>query len=355
MSDNRERRAGVRPESARFTGAPNGLLGMAADLAILFSSFEILASDPTNLSVRQSVVRRAQDLAAQLQMAWTRLKSLEYALNTSIQRDVVRANYHLHDIACYNEQIRETRSAGGSTESWESQRARCLDALECCLHVASVTNPDGSLNISVGGVTLVAGPENPDCLATYPDARANLRIQSQNSGQPLPLAGGSIASKIAARDGRLAELQNGLDTFAAQLTRCVNSIFQAGCDLNGETGRAFFIGGSAADIAVNGAVAEDPLLLQTGGIAPRDGHRGVARALAQLGRDQFLGLGEQGSHDADTIEIVNNTFGPAREDVGKRTPPRRPRGEKASFARYQQACASTFKMMSALERMAPMN
>lgn len=360
----RERRACRRQnskashEQVHFSDAPNGLLGMAADLANLFGSFEILAGDPSNFSLRQSVIRNAQNIARQFRQAHARLNGVEYGLNTSIQRDVVRANYHLHDIAAFNDQIVDTIAVGGDAAAWCDQRAKCLDALSCCVNLTVTPQPDGSLNVGIGGITMVAGREKPDCLATYPDARGNLRIQSQNTGTQLKLICGSIARKIEARDGRLAELQSGLHALATQLIGHVNSIYNAGYG----TGDGFFVGKDAADIGLNATLAGNPAQLQTAGGTAENGSRMVAQALARLGVGKFFNQPESSPKNPavpaeleDALSIVNDTFNVSRETSQREALDSTLDGETASFMRYQQACASSAKMISTLEKMAPMN
>ncbi len=355
--------AGASREKTHFSEAPNGLLGMAADLSNLFSSLEILAGDSANLTLRRSVVRGAQGIAGQFNQASARLKGVEYGLNTSIQKDVVRSNYHLHDIASFNEQIVDTLAAGGTAEPWTSQRARCLDALACCVEFKATDEPDGSIAISIGGVTMVAGGQAPDCLATYPDPRGNLSLQAQNAVAPLQPASGTIAKKIAVRDGRLADLQTGLDSLASQLIARINSIYRTGCDINGATGRDFFTGCNAGDIRVNSTIVNDPSQLQTGGAAEESGTRMVALALAKLGSRQYLDLDHDSFQQSHThgmseleaaLAVVNDSFNTGRRGSQQEALDAALDGETAGFMRYQQACASSARVITTLEQMTPM-
>ena len=95
-----------------FSAAPNGLTGLDADLSNLFSSFETLYRDPDNFPLRRGIVRSAQDVAAKFNRASSRLNCLRNDLNASIQKDVVRANQNLNDIAGLNQQIIEARASG---------------------------------------------------------------------------------------------------------------------------------------------------------------------------------------------------------------------------------------------------
>jgi flagellar hook-associated protein 1 FlgK len=118
-------------------------------------------------------------------------------------------------------------------------------------------------------------------------------ITAQTAGATLNLTGGSIAGAMTIRDGPLATLFNNVNNLASQLITQVNSIYSAGYDLNGNTGQPFFTGATAADIAVNGVVANDPSKFQAAGAPGAPGDNSVALALAQLGNRSSVALGGQ--------------------------------------------------------------
>ncbi|MBM3849737.1 MAG: hypothetical protein FJ396_06035, partial [Verrucomicrobia bacterium] len=101
-----------------------------------------------------------------------------------------------------------------------------------------------------------------------------------------------------ARDGALKVLRDGIDELAAALIDEVNAIHTTGLALDGTTGRAFFLGSSAADIRVNQVLLDDPTTLQAAGAPPVGGSfaRGdnrTALALSKLGNEAIADLGGQ--------------------------------------------------------------
>jgi flagellar hook-associated protein 1 FlgK len=344
----------------RFSDSPNGLNGLAADLSNLFDSFQTLAGDPANLPLRRSVVRSAQEVAAQFNRASSRLNALKFDLNASIQKDVLRANQGLNDIAGLNRRIMEAQAAVRAAGLLTGQREQHLEALSGCVNITVAPRPDAGVNVSIDGVTMVSGAETSDNLATYPDKNGNLRIQAPNTGMRLKLAGGSIAGKIAARDGGLADLQNGLDTLASQLIARVNSIYNSGCDLDGGTGRDFFTGGDASDIGVNNIVADDPSQLRAGA---------AALALAKLGGRNVSDLGNQtfSQSYAQTVSELDNTLSSVNDDLSSSQAVTQmlanERGAahglslndaRAELTRYEQASAISAGMITTLDEMFPM-
>jgi flagellar hook-associated protein 1 FlgK len=355
-------------EPVSFSAAPNGLEGMVASLAGLFDSFQNLASDPANFGRRRAVVRSAQKVAAQFNQAASRLTGLENDLNASIQKDAILANRNLADIAGLNWLIMEALASGGTSGLLAGRRAQSLETLSGCVSIDAAPATDGSVKVDIGGVTMVRGAATPDSLATHPDQNGNLRVRAQNAGTPLTVDGGSIAGKIAARDGGLAGLQRGLNLLAAQLITLVNTIYNSGHDLDGGTGRNFFTGACASDIGVNAAVADDPSRLQAAAAPGAHGNNTVAQSLAKLGSRNVSDLGNQTFVEsyAQTVSKLGHTLSGINDDlmssqvVTQMLANERGQAhdvslddEKADLRRYRQAYAVSVKMMTALNEMTP--
>jgi flagellar hook-associated protein 1 FlgK len=229
-----------------------------------------------------------------------------------------------------------------------------LEGLSCFVNIVVTRRADGGVNVSIGGVAMVSGAKTPDNLATFPDKNENLRIQAQNTGKRLKLTGGSIAGKITARDGGLADLQSGLDKLASQMIARFNSIYSSGCDSNGRTGRDFFTGTDASDIAVNSIFFNDPLLLQADGAAGANGNNTAAPALETSGYAQTVSnlgstlskVGEDlGNSHAVTQMLANERESGHGVLIGE---------ESTDLRRYEQACTASTKMHSKLNKMPPM-
>jgi flagellar hook-associated protein 1 FlgK len=343
-------------EIIRFSAAPNSLNGLDADLSNLFGSFETLYRDPANLPLRRGIVRSAQEVAAKFNRASSRLKGLRNDLNAAIQRDVVRANQNLNDIAVLNQQIIEARASGGRAGTLAEQREQCLETLSGCVNIIATPRADGGVNVSIGGVAMVRGAKTPDSLATYPDGNGNLRLQAQNAGTRLKPSGGGIAGKITARDGGLADLQSGLNSLASQLITRFNSIYSSGCDLNGGTGRDFFTGTDASDIGVNSTVANDPSQLQAGGAAGANGNDAAAPAPETFGQSYAQTVSSLGgalskvSDDLSSSQAVTQMLANERESAHGVSID----DESDCLQRYQQACAASVQMHATLNEMLPM-
>jgi len=303
--------------STSSSPTPDSANGLAADLSNLFASFQSLSTDPSNLSLRQTAVQSAQEVAAQFNQVSSQLSTVQAGLNTSVQNDVAKGNQDLSAIASLNNQIAAAQAAGGSADQLVDQREQTLENLAGLANFSTTTASNGTVNVSIGGVTMVSGQHVTDNLQTYQDANGNLQVQAQNAGTPITLTGGSIEGKITARDGALAGLQSGLNTLASQLITQVNTIYSAGYDLHGNTGQALFTGLDASTIGVSGAVASDPSQFQAAGAAGAAGDNTVALALAQLGNQHIAGLNNQtfSQNYSQTVSDLGNSIATVNDSL----------------------------------------
>ena len=276
--------------SSSSASSPNGL---TADLSGLFSALQTLSTDPGNISDRQAVVQKAQQLTEQFNQVSSGLATVSSNLNSSIQNGVTASNQDLTEIAALNQQIIEAQNTGGTANDLVDEREQTIENLAGYVNLTTSAQSNGAVNVSIGGVTMVSDGTTPDSLQTYTNAGGQLMVQAQNAGTPLTLSGGSIEGAITTRDGALATLKSSLDTLASQLITQVNTVYAGGYDLNGNSGQDFFTGSDAASIGVNSALANDPSSFQASGAAGAAGDNTVVLALANLGSQSLAGLNNQ--------------------------------------------------------------
>jgi flagellar hook-associated protein 1 FlgK len=281
--------------------------GLSDQLNNLFNSFQSVATSPTSIPDREDLVNSAQTLASGFNQASTQLSSLNSSLNTSITNNVTSANQLLSQIADLNSQIAKATINGGSANDLNDTRQQDLDNLANLVNIQTTTNPNGTVDVSVGGSQLISGTQSVDTLQAYDPGNGQLLVRTATGGTPLTLTGGAIQGTIDARDGALQTLRSGLDTLASSLATQVNGIYSSGYDLNGGTGQPLFTGTDAGSIAVNSALQIDPSLVQAAGVSGATGDNSVALQLAQLGSQSVAGLGNQTFSSAFASQV--GTFG----------------------------------------------
>jgi flagellar hook-associated protein 1 FlgK len=240
-----------------------------------------------------TVVQAAQEVTNQFNQVSANLSQVRGNLNTSIQNGVASCNQDLNEIAALNQQIVQAEAGGGTANDLVDKREQTIENLAGLVNISTTAQSDGSVNISIGGVSMVAGSSAVNGLQTYDAGGGQLLIQDKNSATSLSVTGGSIAGNITARDGALSTLQTSLDTLASQLATQVNNIYSAGYDSSGGTGQLFFTGNDAASIGVNSALVSDPSQFQDSSTAGAGGDTKIALALANLSTQTIAALGNQ--------------------------------------------------------------
>jgi flagellar hook-associated protein 1 FlgK len=288
--------------------------GLSAMLSNLFNSF---SSMTTGSGDAATVVQAAQEVTNQFNQVSANLSQVRSNLNTSIQNGVASCNQDLNEIATLNQQIVQAEAGGGTANDLVDTRQQTIENLAGMVNISTSAQSNGSVNISIGGVSMVAGGSAVNGLQTYDAGGGQLLIQDENSATPLSVTGGSIAGNITARDGALSTLQTSLDTLASQLVTQVNNIYSAGYDSSGGTGQLFFTGNSAASIGVNSALVSDPSQFQASSTAGAGGDTQIALALANLATQTVPALGNQSLSQsyAQTVANLGNAIDTATDQL----------------------------------------
>jgi flagellar hook-associated protein 1 FlgK len=134
------------------------------------------------------------------------------------------------------------------------QRDRHLDALSKLAGITTTAQPNGMVDVAIGGRALVAGNATNAVAAVAPNPGAFRQVVWAADNAPVTLASGELAGALALRDTDLPSRQATLDTLAAALIQQVNTLHQAGTDLTGAAGLPLFTGTDSATIALNPAL-----------------------------------------------------------------------------------------------------
>jgi len=280
---------------------PNGE-GIQKMLSQFWSQWDTVANEPTNTGAREALVTSAQQLAAALNQASNGLTNLQSQTLNELQSTVTQANNLLSQVAQLNQQIATAVAGNGDVNSLLDQQRQNLDQLSQLIGTTYVTNANGSVNVYLSGLELVQGnstlpqtPPPPPLTVQVTGTGASLSTQVLYQATPtatpvaVPPLGGKAAG-LQAAIGHLDNYQSSINNVAVTLASTVNSQQAAGYYWAGPPGSApsatgsnayqgnqdtlgnpltiFGVGGSAsvagltaANIAVNSEVVQDPYYL----------------------------------------------------------------------------------------------
>jgi flagellar hook-associated protein 1 FlgK len=293
--------------------------GLSSQLNSFFSAFSALASS-NSYTNQQAAVTAAQSLATTFNNLGTQFGQVNTALNQSLTQDVSSANQLLTNIASLNQEISNSESSGNPNDLLDA-REQDLENLSQLTNITTSTGTGGTVNVTIGGQTLVSGDTVSDTLQTYDPGNGNLLVQTASGGVNLTLTGGSMQGTIDARDGTLATLQNSVNTLASTVITQVNNVQNSGYNSTGGTGNTFFTGTNAATMAVNSALTGNPALIQISASATAGDDTSLALQISQLATATQSGLNNQtfnDSYDA-TVAGLGDALSNANNQVTDQT------------------------------------
>lgn len=233
--------------------------GLSADLSSFWQGWDQIAANPTDPAARQEVVDGAQTLVSDLNQASQQLTTTEANTSAQLSSVVTEANTALGEVATLNQQITATQTSGVSANSLIDQRNQLMNQLATDIGATGTVASDGSVQVDVGGVSLVSG--NWHDTITLVGSGTSTKVMTQATNATVPMSSGTAAGLLAATTQYLPAFQNQLDSVANDLAGVVNTQLAAGYTATGAAGVPLFSGTGAAGLAVNPAIVSNPQLI----------------------------------------------------------------------------------------------
>jgi len=346
--------------------------GLSAAMDEFWVAWRDLSSDPQSMALRAGVYQQGSTLASTLNTYAEQLVSARRSFNQLISETVQDVNDIAQELADLNVQTVAVLAVGDQPNDLRDRRDLLLDELSELVHITVTEEENGTTTVFLGGHHLVMWAEAGELdTISSPDDPTLLNIVFKDTSQVLEVDGGKLAGIIEARDSVIADVLDQLDTIAQALITEVNNVHSGGYGLDGETGRDFFEGSSAADIALSNSVADlnhiaaasaDPTDPTAGG--PGDGSNAVAigqivdelvlnNATATIGdyyRSLVSGIGLDAAHAGqmlDSSEMLVDHLQGRREQVSGVSLDE----ETINLIRYQRAYQAAARLVSVIDEM----
>ncbi len=218
-------------------GNPSSSTGLGADLSSFWKSWNQLSTNPTSQADLQAVVDSAQTVVTDLSQASGQITAAYDNASSQLTNTVGQANTLLSQVASLNNQIIKQGATGTSVSALSDQQNQLLTQLASDIGATWTASPNGSVNVAVGGVTLVQGNWS-DTLAVNNTGTAstpNLQVVAQSTNAVLNASSGTAAGLLAAANIYLSPstsqststsqpqpFQSLLNTVASNLANLVN-------------------------------------------------------------------------------------------------------------------------------------
>ncbi len=286
-----------------------GESGLTDNLNEMFSAFEQIGMEPTNLAARQETVMRAGIVADIVRGRQEDLSSLRAEINLRLEDTVEEANALAQRIADLNVKMGEA-STDAIRNDLQNMRDVAMSELAELTGAYFIERSDMQIDVLIGGRRIVQANEVTQLrLELDPDNPGMQRVCLGDVAEPNGL-GGALMGLIEVRDGQMVEYSERLDTFAETLAEAVNALHRSGYDLNGDAGEDFFVyvaGAGGSTLEVNAQIAADPALIAAAKSTDAVGDGANASEIAQLRNTKvFAGTQNPTEYYADLIGQIGS-------------------------------------------------
>lgn len=228
-------------------------IGYAADQ--MLNSFVDVANQPQDLSARQVVLARAQDLVSRVQTAGNQLSTLQSGVLADMKTTVAQINDFAKQIADINQKIAVAQGSGQSPNDLLDTRDELIKQLNTKVQVSTVAADDGTISVFMGGGQRLVLGNTPEQLNVDVDnfdaTKGRLSVVSPSGNISIDqsaITGGSLKGLFQAQDYDIPAAQNQLGQMAAAISWRVNQQQSLGLDLGtpSGTGKSIFSVGAPA-------------------------------------------------------------------------------------------------------------
>ena len=212
-----------------------------------FTAFDDLASNPTNLAARSSVLSAAGTLATTFNRLGTSLFQQRQNLDDAVAAEVTTINGMLDEVAELNRSIITIENGNTQANDLRDQRDLLIKKLSKKIDVHLIDTNDNNTTLALaGGSPLVVGTTvfqlstqaNSDNRG-FRDILVN-NAAGGTTNVTTEVQGGELRGLLDMRDIETQGLIDQLDRLAAGLMEQVNSVHLQGTGLDGSSGNLFF-------------------------------------------------------------------------------------------------------------------
>ena len=349
--------------------------GLASSLEQFWSSWSDLSTNPDSSAARGVVRQRGYQVAAQLNQFGNQIVDAQTVARTRLLETAERVNALSAQVADINARIVAAEAAGNQSPDMRDQRDLKVDELSALIGATAYPQPNGSVNINVGGDSIVDGanfkPVRIQALTSDP-SKLGVALGSAPAGggvtETMYQIGGQMAGTIDAYNsiypGALAQL----DGLALAIVTTTNSLHRTGYIGASPAGNFFdSTRTTARTIRLDAAITANTDNVAASGIANQSGDNTVALALSRL-RDtpttvngQAVSLNEGYRNVVTNIATSTNSAGgtaTAARTLASQTDARREsiKGvsideEMVNLMKFQQSYAAAARLITVVDEM----
>lgn len=218
-----------------------------------WQAWQQVANNPSDSSGRSAVIEQGKAVASAFQNTMQRFQQQQRDLDQQVSLSVTDINNYAQQIADLNKQVGMIETGGMHANDLRDQRDQLIDKLSQLVKVSTVEAADGQVSVYLSNRQLVDRSKTNPLQAVTPAGQPFNQVQWMD-GTPTTIQDGKLSGILTSRDSVVAQRMTDLNTLAGRIIEQVNAIHAAGVGLDGRSGRSFFSGTNATNIAVDPAL-----------------------------------------------------------------------------------------------------
>lgn len=275
-----------------------------------WNAWETVANHPEDVGLRYVLLETATTLSDTFRDYVERLQSISLTIDTGLETRVQEVNTLTTQIAEYNRQISVALAEQRAPNDLYDSRDLLLDRLAELTGAMPMNSERGQLIVYLDGRPVIQGG------SAYQLSVTAAGLVTSYDDAEVQITSGEISGLLEARDVAIPGYLNELDLIAGTLVTEINALHQTGFGLDDVTGRDFFVAGTtAADIAVDPAIAADVRAIAGAAAIASPGDGSVALQIANLRSTPVL-AGRTINEVAQTLlALVGNDIATCRNGI----------------------------------------
>ena len=269
-------------------------LSLTQGLNQFFAAIDEASVAPESLAFRQQVLTNADALTQQFNSIYSQLNQQEAAQSERYSAVIMDVNSQLESIAKLNQKLQEDALLGKNVAGLQDAMDKHLNELATSVDIQVIYMESGGVEVSTpNGQPLVIGGfsgslardlSNGDPYSTD----LTLSFQSMTSSVDASL-GGELGAMERLKQLQFEPIKATLNDLALGFAGGVNSVLNAGFDLNGSVGRDLFTytsGSEAASLAIDSTLSAQHLAFSSDPSVAGNGD--TLKSLSQLSQTTLI-------------------------------------------------------------------
>jgi flagellar hook-associated protein 1 FlgK len=267
--------------------------GLNQAMGAFWNAWQDLANQPSGHVERVELLNKSQTMTGMFNAMASDLEQTRNDMDTNIKGTVDEINLLSEEIADLNAKIQKAEVGGHSANEFRDQRDFVLKELSGFIDINAFEDNHGHMTVLTGGGhPLVEGVSSYELTTEISAGHYNVEWIDSDGNQTditANISGGKLKGWIETRDVAVPDYLNRMDSLASSIMTEVNTLHQAGFDLNNNSGGDFFSGSSALNMAVDSALLADTDLIAAGSLSGDPGDNGNVMAIAELQNSILIG------------------------------------------------------------------